>query len=142
MQTFTMRTAYNRGVAKPAKLSRKSPKSVTIEYSNGALPVTVEQWQQYFSPNLEDNLGESTCVGIHQTVIAFRAPAVSIKFNGMGCIESYTLYGERQLQGCFPTGYNLEGVVSVKGKRKAHTSSVLCRLPDGKLLESAVIVCL
>jgi len=139
MQSFCLKTPKSE-LTKKSK-SRKQKPPVVAEYKDGALALTVEQWQQYISPNLEDCRGVCNTVGVHDTIIGFKAPAVSIRFNEGGFIESYTLYGERQLQGCLPTGYRLEGVVSIGNrKRKAYTSSVVCRLPDGALLESAVIV--
>jgi hypothetical protein len=140
MQTFILRTPTTTKTTKPSK-SRKQKPPVVAKYEDGALSLTVGQWQQYISPNLEDCRGICHKVGVHDTIIGFKAPAVSIFYSDSGLIESYTLYGERQLQGCFPTGYRLEGVVSIGNrKRKAYTSSVVCRLPDGTLLESAVIV--
>ncbi len=137
MQTFSLRTPKT---TKPPK-SRKQKPPITAHWKENALALTVSQWQQYISPNLEDCRGICDKVGVHDTIIGFKAPAVSICHSEGGLIESYTLYGERQLQGCFPTGYRLEGVVSIGNrKRKAYTSSVVCRLPDGTLLESAVIV--
>lgn len=137
MQTFSLRAPKTTKAPKSQK--RKPP--VTAHWKDGALALTTEQWQQYISPNLEDCRGICNKVGIHDTIIGYKAPAVSICYRDSGLIESYTLYGERQLQGCLPTGYRLEGVATVGNrKRKAYTSSVVCRLPDGALLESAVIV--
>jgi hypothetical protein len=137
MQTFSLRTPKT---TKPPKSQKRKP-PITAHWKENALALTVEQWQQYISPNLEDCRGICDKVGVHGTIIGFKAPAVSIFYSDSGLIESYTLYGERQLQGCFPTGYRLEGMCTVNNrKRKAYTSSVVCRLPDGTLLESAVIV--
>jgi hypothetical protein len=140
MQTFSLRTPKTTKTTKPPKSQKREP-PITAHWKENALALTVGQWQQYISPNLEDCRGICHKVGVHDTIIGFKAPAVSICHSEGGLIESYTLYGERQLQGCFPTGHRLEGVVSIGNrKRKAYTSSVVCRLPDGTLLESAVIV--
>ena len=137
MQTFSLRIPKTTKTPK----SRKRKPPITAHWKEDALALTVSQWQQYISPNLEDCRGICHKVGVHGTIIGFKAPAVSIFYGDSGLIESYTLYGERQLQGCFPTGYRLEGMCTVSNrKRKAYTSSVVCRLPDGTLLESAVIV--
>jgi hypothetical protein len=108
--------------------------------TGGALKLTAEQWQQYVSPNLEDQRGELETVGVWSIPVAFKAPAVSAVFGEYGFIETYTLYGPRTLSGCYESGYQLEGTVSVKGKKvRGFTSSLLCELPDGTLLETATI---
>jgi hypothetical protein len=120
-------------------MPRKTLPPLTLPMVDGAVELTPEQWQQYISPNLEDFQGELETVGVWQTPVSFKAPAVSATYDNFG-ITAYTLYGPRSLSGCYPSSYHLEGTVSVKNsKRKAFTSSLMCRLPDGKLLETATI---
>lgn len=119
-------------------MARLAP--LTLPMTGGALKLTVEQWQQYISPNLEDQRGELQTVGVWQTPVSFKAPAISAVFSKHGFVETYTLYGPRTLSGCYPSGYHLEGTVSVKGSKfRGFTSSLLCELPDGTLLETATI---
>lgn len=55
-------------------------------------------------------------------------------------VDEYTLHGDRVLSGARESGYNLEGYVSIDGrKRRAFTSSILFELPDGRLINVAVI---
>lgn len=54
--------------------------------------------------------------------------------------ESATAYGLRVLSSIHQSGHQLEGRVSVKGRRvRGFTSSQLFELPDGKLVEVAII---
>lgn len=54
--------------------------------------------------------------------------------------ESETAYGMRTLSGIHQSGHQLEGRVSVNGKKvRGFTSSQLFELPDGKLVEVATI---
>lgn len=112
---------------------------LTAPFDGGALVLTHEQWAQYMSPELEDQRGDLETMGPWQIPVRFTAPAVSITWE-KGFIRAYTLYGPRTLSRPQQASYHLEGQVSVGGKkRKAYTSSVMCRLPDGKLLETATI---
>lgn len=123
-----------------SRTATKQLPALTLPMDGGALKLTVEQWQQYISPNLEDQRGELETVGVWQTPVSFKAPAVSAVFGEHGFIQTYTLYGPRTLSGCYPSGYHLEGTVSVRGKKvRGFTSSLLCELPDGTLLETATI---
>lgn len=120
-------------------MTRKTLPPLTLPMVDGAVELTPEQWQHYICPNLEDFRGELETVGVWQTPVSFKAPAVSATFEG-SFITGYTLYGPRTLSGCYPAHYHLEGTVSIKNsKRSAFTSSLMCRLPDGKLLETATI---
>lgn len=120
-------------------VSKRLP-PLTLPMTGGALKLTVEQWQQYISPNLEDQRGELETVGMWNVPIRYMAPAVSAKFNSLGWVETYTLYGPRTLSGCYESGHQLEGIVTVKGRKaRGFTSSLLCELPDGTLLETATI---
>jgi hypothetical protein len=117
---------------------------------DGTLSLTVDQWQNFISPDMEDNRGYCIKVGVNETVVGFRAPVIELDVKGGltasitakgNDVTSYVLHGQGQLQGCYPTGISLEGTVTVGNrKRKAHSGSVLCRLPDGSLLRSVVIV--
>lgn len=112
---------------------------LTAPFDGGALVLTHEQWAQYMSPELEDQRGDLETMGPWQIPVRYKAPAVAITWEN-GFIRSYTLYGFRTLSNIQQSNYHLEGRVSVEGtKRKAYTSSVICRLPDGKLLETATI---
>lgn len=112
---------------------------ITLEYDGGALPITPEQWLQYVAPSLEDQHGALETEGPWQLPVRYTAPAVSLTWVN-GFIHSVTLYGPRTMSRPQQASYHLEGQVSVGGqKHSAYTSSVMCRLPDGKLLETATI---
>lgn len=112
---------------------------LTLQYDEGALPITPDQWLQYIAPVLEDQRGALETVGPWQVPVRYKAPAVAITWEN-GFIRSYTLCGFRTMSNIQQSNYHLEGRVSVEGvKRKAHTSSVICRLPNGTLLETATV---
>jgi hypothetical protein len=122
-----------------AKSTMPTLQPLTLPFDGGALPLTPEQWLQYIAPSLEDQRGDLETMGPWQIPVRYKAPAVAITWEN-GFIRSYTLYGFRTLSNIQQANYHLEGRVSVEGaKRKAYTSSVICRLPDGKLLETATI---
>lgn len=102
--------------------------------------MTPEQWLEYLAPTLEDQRGDMETFGPWNIPVRFKAPAVSIEWGEHGFAVSHTLHGFRTLSALKESGYQLEGRVSIRGeKRRGFTSSLLCELPDGKLLETAVI---
>jgi hypothetical protein len=75
-----------------------------------------------------------------------RGLAVSCDFVGQfpTRVENCRVYGIRALLNAHPSGYQMEGKVSLKGKKyRAFTSSVLFEREDGSLCSVAVLhVCL
>lgn len=115
---------------------------ITIPATGGALKVTEEQWKQYLSETLEDSRGNLETFGPWHIPVKFQAPAISIEWGENHWPISYTFYGPRTLRDLKNGGYDLQGRVSISGKKvRGFTSSLLCELPDGKLLETAVIHC-
>ena len=115
---------------------------ITIPATPGTLKVTEEQWKQYLSETLEDSRGNLETYGPWGIPVKFQAPAISIEWDENHWPISYTFYGQRTLGSLKESGYNLEGRVSISGKKvRGFTSSLLCELPDGKLLETSVIHC-
>jgi hypothetical protein len=56
------------------------------------------------------------------------------------CMTECTIYGERTLSRVNQAGYEMQGYVSINGKtRRAFTSSLMFRLPDGTLICCAVL---
>lgn len=57
-------------------------------------------------------------------------------------VDNYTLHGDRSLIKPKQSGYDMEGHVSIDGiKHSAFTSSILFELPNGKLINVAVLHC-
>ncbi len=81
--------------------------------------------------------GELKHVGPWQIPVSYKALAISGKtWDG----EPMRVYGLRTLTNVRESGHDLEGKVSLHGKRyRGFTTSVLFQLPDGKLISVAAI---
>lgn len=102
--------------------------------------ITEEQWREYISSELEDQRFEMETMGPWRVVRRVSAPATSIVWGEYSTAESITLYGRCAMHNPRESGYQLEGRVSIKGKKyRAFTSSCMFELPDGRLLETAVL---
>ena len=111
----------------------------------GAYPVliTTEQWRDYIAPQLEDQRGELETHGRWSLPVRYVAPCMTIQWGPTPYgseILAVTLWGKRTMGKLKESGYQLEGKVSLGGRTiSAFTSSQMFQLPDGRLLESAVI---
>ena len=114
---------------------------LTLPADPGAVKITEEQFRQYLNAGLSDDRGELVTHGPWSIPVRFIAPAVSYVWgrHGFG-VETITLYGRRSLSRPVESGYQLEGRVSVGGMScRGFTGSQLWELPDGRLIETAVV---
>ena len=118
-------------------------KSLTLPVNGITAKITEDQWKEFVSDTFGDISGELVTVGPWQVPVKFVALTASYtwKNNGYGeFIESVTLYGKRTLCRVKEGSYNLEGIVSINGKKKSgYSSSVMFQLPDGQLYEVGTI---
>lgn len=102
--------------------------------------ITKDQWRAYVSPTLEDTHGELETYGPWSLPVRYVAPCITYVRGEFSSIKSVTLYGPRTLSKLTQAGYHLEGRLSLLGRTTTgFTSSRLFKLPDGRLLETAVI---
>ena len=114
---------------------------LTLEAQAGATPISFEQFRQFFGETIEDKRGELVTRGPWQLPVTFRAVAISCEWGEFNFLKTITLYGQRNLSNAKQEhGYCLSGTVSIGGiKRRGFTSTQLWQLPDGQLIETAVI---
>ena len=113
---------------------------LTLQAQAGAIPITEDQFRAFFGDVIEDKRGELVTHGPWQFPVTYRAVAASCVWGEFSFLQSITLYGERNLSNAKEDGYCLSGSVSVGGiKRRGFTSSQLWQLPDGRLIETALI---
>jgi len=123
------------------------PFPFTVDYVTGAVPLTQAQADLIFTQ--EDiakgqKRGQMKLFGPWQILVSYKALAISqdgwpnYENKWKGCHQ--TIHGLRTLTQCRESGYEQEGRVSVKGKKfRGFTSSQLFELPDGKLVDCAII---
>lgn len=125
----------------------KSIKVWNREECKSALPVTKDELLSMGITETDIVAGEKR--GGIKTYGPWNIP-VSYKALCMSMVNTYpdfpsithnkTAYGMRTLTGIRQGGYELEGRVSIGGKKySAFTSSQLFELPDGRLIDVAVI---
>lgn len=116
---------------------------LTIPASPGEIPISLEDFQAYIGCPDDDVRGTIDARGPWGIIARFSAPCVRLNWKKTeygSIVESVTLYGWRTMGNPRESGYNLEGTVSVSGKKtSAYTSSALWRLPDGRLVSSSTI---
>lgn len=93
-------------------------------------------------PTLEKQYGEMKTQGVWQICTSFKALCVSKTYDKSKMyteVKETVLYGLRTMSRPKQGGYELEGYVSIKGKKySAFTSSQLFNV-DGKLIDVAII---
>lgn len=113
---------------------------LTLPAGAGCTAITAEQFRLYLGPDLTEIRGNLETCGPWQLPVRYHAPAISIVWGPNNSAETITLYGWRIMCDLKEAGYHLEGRCSIAGrKRSAFTSSQLWQLPDGTLLDTAVI---
>lgn len=95
-------------------------------------------------PSKDEVRGHAKHYGPWQLMVSYRALCVSKEFirteSGILLDTVETLWGIRTMSDCQPLGYEMEGRVSVLGKkRRAFTSSTMFELPNGHLISVATI---
>jgi hypothetical protein len=118
-------------------------KNLTISNPDVTIKLTKEQAISFgINPEVDQQLGELKTVGPWNIPVSFKAICVSAIFDRSTCLVSKiseTIYGIRTLSNVKQGGYELEGYVSINGKKySAFTSSQLFEI-DGKLIDVAVI---
>lgn len=113
---------------------------LTIPAQSGAIQITEDQFREYISPEIMDQRGDLEAYGPWSIPVRYKAPAVSYTWGEYSTVKEVTLHGKRTLGDLKQSGYSLEGRVSVNGsKKRGFTSSQMWELPDGRLIETAVI---
>lgn len=125
------------------------PFTVTPVWPSSCIPITPEQAAELFTPeeiekgtsHFEINYHPgSYCMQVVKSigaiVISGKSPAE--RFTRESTV--YTVYGRRKMTSITQPGTWSEGVISLDGKRRTcFTSDHLFELPDGKLINSAVL---
>lgn len=120
--------------------------TLVLPYQSGAIALTQEQAEALFTPDeIEkgEQRGHVKTIGPWQLPVSFTALCTSNTFGR----DTYPVehgplhvYGKRTMTSVRQSGYELEGRVSVNGKKhRAFTSSQLFELPNGKLISVATI---
>lgn len=116
---------------------------LTLPALPGEIPISLEDFTSYIGSPDDDVRGKIDTCGPWGIFTKLSAPCVRLNWKQTeygAIVESVTLYGWRTMGNPKGSGYNLEGTVSVKGRKiSAYTSSALWRLPDGRLISSATI---
>jgi hypothetical protein len=113
---------------------------LTLPADPGAVKITPEQFRHYLGAGVADSRGTLETYGPWRLPVRYKAPAVSYSWGPHNRLESVTLYGPRTLNALRESGYCLEGRCSIAGHtRRGMTGAQLWELPDGTLIETAVI---
>lgn len=118
---------------------------IVITNPAGAIELTEDQAQQIgLNITQDEQHGELKTFGVWNIPVSFKAICMSAKYSEMrlpllsDCTEK-TIYGIRTLTNVRNSGYDLEGYVSIKGKKyTAFTSSELFQV-NGKLINASII---
>ena len=115
--------------------------SLTLNCPGGAVSISEEQFRDFVGSEFEDQHHDIEVRGPWHQPVKLQALTVSYTWTTHHSIETITLYGKRSLCSLKESGYQLEGKVSINNvKRRGFTSSQLFELPDGRLIDVAVIV--
>ncbi len=124
----------------------KQPAPLRLPAGPGCTPIQLEDAIEFFGQPAIDS-------GERRFVIGARGPwAVTTEVRGLAVsaewtpgpthpqVAAYTLHGDRALQNPHSSGYQLEGTVSIEGKRfRAFTTDTLFELPDKRLVSVACL---
>jgi hypothetical protein len=114
-----------------------------------ALPITEEELAS-LGLKPEDHRGELKTYGPWGIPVSYRTLAMSTVYSPEGKRvytaeqDETTAYGIRTMTNVHQSGYEIEGHTSVHGKKyRSFSSSQLFELPDGRLIDIAIIhVCI
>ena len=120
---------------------------LTLKAQPGATPISFSDAYSFFLYSeiaAGERRGKMTTYGPWSVITSFKALAVTAtwKPGPAGCdyVDEYTLHGDRTMSRPRQSGYGLDGYVSIDGvKRSCFTSSILFELPDGQLIDVAVM---
>jgi len=109
--------------------------SYTYNKYHSCIVLTHEQAATILTPaeiEAGEKRGKYTHTGPWQIPVSYRAIAIDC--------DAQVIYGSRSLCNVKDLGYELGGQVSINGrKHRGFTGNVLIELPDGKLINLAVI---
>lgn len=121
-------------------------KSLTLKAGAGSTKISLDDALIFIGQEAIDagtKHGEIQTRGPWSIITSYKALATTATWKPgptYDYVDEYTLHGDRVLSGVRESGYELEGYVSINGVRhSAFTSSILFELPDGKLIDVAVI---
>ncbi len=119
---------------------------MVLQYTPGAIKLTEAQARLLFTDtDIEkgEQRGETKSIGPWQIPVTYQALCTSnIFYRDTYPVEHGPLhvYGKRVLFDLKASGYQLEGRVKVNGvSRRGFTSTQLFELPNGKLIDAAII---
>jgi hypothetical protein len=116
--------------------------AIIIDEPQVAIVLTAKQATEIgIDMSLDEQRGELKTVGLWQIPVSFKALCISATYTKEGFTKftQKIIYGTRTLTDVKQGGYELEGYVSVNGKKySAFTSSQLFEV-DGKLIDVAII---
>lgn len=120
---------------------------LTLKAGAGATKISLEDAICFFGKDAildGEKRGDFVTVGPWSIIKSYKAIATTATWKDIGIsykvVDEYTLHGERSMFNIKQSGYDLEGRVSIDNKKHScFTSSILFELPDGKLIDVAVI---
>lgn len=119
---------------------------LTLKAQAGATPISLEDAIKFFGQAAIDageRRGEMVTVGPWSICRSYKALVTTATWRPVPThdyVDEYTLHGDRTMTNPKPGGYELEGRVSIDGKKRScFTSSILFELPDKRLIDVAVI---
>ena len=120
-------------------------KPITLKAGAGSTPIAESDAIRLFGSDAivaGELRGEVTTRGPWDEVRSYRAITTTATWKPgpiSNYVDEYTIHGFRTMS-ARPSGYDLEGFVSIGGKKHScFTSSILFELPNGKLVNVAVI---
>lgn len=119
---------------------------LTLKAGAGSTKISLEDATRFFG-------AEAIAAGEKRGAIETRGPwNICVRYTALATtatwrdapggpyVDEYTLHGDRTMYAPREAGHNLEGRVSIDGrKRSAFTSSIMFELPDGRLINVACI---
>lgn len=136
------------GLTQPPKHDMNTEPVIRLENPPaGSIPATLEQLRALGLTNSDIEAGEkrleSKHVGPWQICTSLRGIVERAEFdpNSISSRQKWVeFYSPRTMSAPKESGYQMEGRISLGGKkRSAFTSSILFELPDGKLINCGVI---
>ena len=127
-----------------ATLGKSAPVIRMENPPSGAIPATLEQLAALgFTPE-EIEAGEKRFDSVHSgpwsICRSLRGVVQRAEFGEYHGKKWVEFYPARKMSNPRPCGYDMEGVISLNGKKStAFTSSQLFELPDGRLVDCAII---
>ena len=118
----------------------KTRNFIELNYLGGcyAAPALNDVWN--VPEGVDEIRGEMETVGPWGIVRSYKALATSCDFGPYSTPMNAKCYGMRTLTNCKESGHELEGKVSIGGKKyRAFTSSSLFQRADGSLVDVAVL---